>query len=183
MLFAPAALAADLPPVSAPVASLLPAGSAPVLTPPAHITTAGCRGTAARAAHASHAAMRRSALCLINRQRARNGRRGLVSDRRLARAAGRHAADMARRNYFGHVSPSGASPLRRVRAAGWRGGIGEALAWGCGSLSTPAATIRAWMASPPHRAIMLGRGHAIGIGFKRGAGCGGGRVYWVAEIG
>ncbi len=180
ILFAPAALAADVPLIPAPVASLLPVGSAPVLAPPAHITTAGCSGTAA---HASRAAMRRSVLCLINRQRARNGRRGLGADRRLASAAGRHAADMARRNYFGHVSPSGASPLRRARAAGWRGGVGEAIAWGCGSLSTPAATIRAWMASPPHRAIMLGRGHSIGIGFKRGPGCGGGRVYWVAEIG
>jgi uncharacterized protein YkwD len=182
MLFAPAAMADDVP-VPAPVASLLPAGSAPLLNAPARIATAGCRGTSARAAHASRAAMRRSALCLINRQRARNGRRGLVADRRLARAAARHAADMARHSYFGHVSPSGASPRQRARAAGWHGGVGEALAWGCGSLSTPAATIRAWMASPTHRAIMLRRGHAIGIGFKRAPGCSGGRVYWVAEIG
>jgi hypothetical protein len=39
------------------------------------------------------------------------------------------------------------------------------------------------MASPPHRAILLGRGRAIGIGFKRAAGCSGGRVFWAAEIG
>ncbi|MEA2132935.1 MAG: hypothetical protein QOC68_844 [Solirubrobacteraceae bacterium] len=182
MLFAPAALAVDVP-VTAPVASLLPPGSAPVLTPPARIATAGCRGTAARASRASRAAVRRSVVCLINRQRASSGRRGLVADRRLTRAAARHAADMARHNYFGHVSPNGASPLRRARAAGWRGGVGEALAWGCGSLSSPAATVRAWMASPPHRAILLGRGRAIGIGFKRAAGCSGGRVFWAAEIG
>jgi uncharacterized protein YkwD len=182
ILLAPAAMAADVP-IAAPVASLLPPGSPPVLNAPAQFATAGLRGTAARAAHASRSAMRRSARRLINRQRALNGRRGLAADRRLARAAARHAADMARRNYFGHVSPGGASPLQRVRAAGWRGGVGEAIAWGCGSLSTPGATVRAWMASPPHRAIMLGPGHAIGIGYKRAPGCGGGRVYWVAEIG
>ena len=176
MLFAPAAMAADVP-IPAPVASLLPPGSAPALSPPAHITAARPLATAARVS------MRRSALRLINRQRALHGRGGLVADRRLARAAAGHAADMARRNYFGHVSPGGASPLRRARAAGWRGGVGEAIAWGCGSLSTAAATVRAWMASPPHRAIMLGRGHAIGIGFKRGPGCSGGRVFWVADIG
>jgi uncharacterized protein YkwD len=182
MLAAPAAMAAGAP-VSSPVASLLPAGNAKVLNATAGVATAGCRGTAARAAHASRAAMRRSALCLINGQRARYGRSALHADRRLARAAARHAADMARRSYFGHVSPNGASPRRRARAAGWRGGVGEAIAWGCGSLSTAAATIRAWMASPPHRAIMLGRGHAIGLGVKRGPGCAGGRVFWVAEVG
>ena len=90
---------------------------------------------------------------------------------------------MARRNYFGHVSPDGMSPLRRARAAGWHGGVGEAIAWGCGSLSGAAATVRAWMASPPHRAILLGRGRAVGIGFKRAPGCSGGRVYWVADVG
>jgi uncharacterized protein YkwD len=137
----------------------------------------------ARTARASRAAARRAALRLINRERARNGRGGLASDRRLARAAARHAADMARRHYFGHVSPGGMSPLARVRAAGWHGGVGEAIAWGCGSLSGAAATVRAWMASPPHRAILLGRGRAVGIGFKRAPGCSGGRVYWVADVG
>ena len=161
MLFAPAAPAADVP-ISAPVASLPPVGGAPTL--PGRLATSGSR------ARASRASMRRSALRLINRQRARHGRRGLVANRRLARAAARHAADMARRNYFGHVSPSGASPLRRARAAGWRGGVGEVIGWGCGSLSTPAAMVRAWMASPPHRAIILGRGRAVGIGFKRAPG-------------
>jgi uncharacterized protein YkwD len=164
-------MAADIP-AAAPVASLLPPGSTPALTAPARISTAGCRG-----------AKRRAAVCLINRLRARSGLRGLHADRRLARAAARHAADMARHNYFGHFSLSGTDPLRRARAAGWRRGVGETLAWGCGSLSSPAAAVRAWMNSPPHRAILLGRGHSIGIAVKRGAGCAGGRIYWVAEVG
>jgi uncharacterized protein YkwD len=137
----------------------------------------------AKPAHASRAATRRTALRLINRERARNGRRGLASDRRLARAAARHAADMARRHYFGHVSPGGMSPMARARAAGWHGGVGEAIAWGCGSLSGAAATVHAWMASPPHRAILLSPRRRVGIGFKRAPGCSGGRVYWVADVG
>jgi uncharacterized protein YkwD len=121
-------------------------------------------------------------LCLINRERARHGRAALGADGRLARAASRHAADMARRGYFSHVSPGGSSPLRRARAAGWHGGVGEAIAWGCGVRGTPRSTIRAWMASPPHRAIMLSPARAAGIGFRRAGGCGG-RAYWVADLG
>jgi uncharacterized protein YkwD len=156
----------------------LPGAGAPVVpSKPAHAASARGRATPARAAK------RRSVQRSINRIRARNGLRGLVADRRLARAAARHAADMARRRYFGHVSPDGRGPLSRARAAGWHGGVGEAIAWGCGALSTAAATVSAWMASPPHRAILLGRWRAIGIGFKHAPGCGGGRVYWVADVG
>ena len=100
----------------------------------------------------------------------------------LARAAARHAADMARRNYFSHVSPSGKSPLTRARGAGWRGGVGEVIAWGCGTQSSPRATLRAWLNSPPHRAIVLGNGSAAGVGVKRLGGCGG-RAYWVMDVG
>jgi uncharacterized protein YkwD len=60
--------------------------------------------------------------------------------------------------------------------------VGEVIGWGCGSLGSAAAMVRAWMASPPHRAIILGRGRAVGIGFKRAPGCGG-RAFWVAEVG
>jgi uncharacterized protein YkwD len=126
--------------------------------------------------------MRWAVLCLVNGERARHGRGALAADGRLMRAAGRHAADMARRHYFGHVSPSGWGPLQRARAAGWHGSVGEAIAWGCGSLSTPRATVRAWMASAPHRAIMLGRGSSVGVGYKRARGCGG-RDYWVLDVG
>jgi uncharacterized protein YkwD len=161
------------------------AGETSILAPSllAGRTAIAAAGEPAQAARAARASMRKTALRLINRERARHGRRRLASDRRLTRAAVRHAADMARRHYFGHVSLDGRSPLRRARAAGWRGGVGEAIGWGCGSLSTAAATVSAWMASPPHRAILLGRGRAVGIGLKRAPGCSGGRVYWVADVG
>ena len=120
----------------------------------------GCRGAGTRRARG--AVLRRAVLCLINQQRALNGLNRLRANRRLARAATRHAADMARHNYFSHVSLSGSSPLRRVRSAGWRRGVGEALAWACGVQATPRGIVTAWMGSPAHRAVIMGRGRAVG---------------------
>ena len=148
---------------------------------PRHGVASGCRGAGAR--RARPAAQRRAVLCLINQQRSRNGLNRLRANRRLARAAKRHAADMARHNYFSHVSLSGSSPLRRVRSAGWRRGVGEALAWVCGVQATPRGVVTAWMGSPAHRAIIMGRGRAVGIGYRRAGGCSGGRAFWVAEVG
>jgi uncharacterized protein YkwD len=160
----------------------LPAGTAPAAPAPVAGAAGGCPAAGARASRVGSAAARAAMVCLINQQRARSGRGALAADARLGRAAGRHAADMARRNYFSHVSPSGRTPSARARAAGWHGRVGEMIAWGCGALATPRSTARAWMASAPHRAIMLGPGRAVGIGFKRGPGCGG-RAYWVAVVG
>ena len=139
-----------------------------------------CHGAGAR--HASPAVLRRAMLCLVNRARVSAGVSPLRAERRLARAAARHAADMGRRHYFAHVSPSGESALSRARAAGWRGGVGEVIAWGCGLRSTPRATVRAWLNSPPHRSIIVGSARAAGVGVERLAGCGG-RAYWVMDVG
>jgi len=172
---APAAMAADVSvPATAP--SLAAASGAPVA-----VASGQCRGAAS--ANASKASIRRAVRCVINQQRARVGLNPLAANRRLARAASRHAGDMARNNYFSHVSLSGKSPLRRVRAAGWRRGVGEALAWGCGPQASPAAIVDAWLGSASHRAIILGRGRVVGIGSKRGGGCSGGRAFVVAEVG
>ena len=178
------ATAAALPGVPIPPVSLPVPVGAPSLVPaaPPAVASRGCRGAGARPGRASRATLRRAMLCLVNRTRAGAGRRGFRSDRRLVRAAGRHAADMGLGGYFGHVSPSGRSPQARVRAAGWRGSVGEVIAWGCGRLATPRATLNAWMNSPPHRAILLGGGRAAGGGVKRLAGCGG-RAYWVIDVG
>src|SRR4051794_21923136 len=184
----PAATAADLGvrtlPVPRPGPALPVGGTARGVAPTAPVPRGGgpCPGAGARAGRASGARMRWALLCLVNRQRARHGPRPLAADRRLMRAAGRHATDMVRRRYFSHVSPSGSSPLGRAWSVGWRGGVGEAIAWGCGSLSTPRATVRTWMASPPHRAILLSRSRSVGVGYKPARGCGG-RDFWVLEVG
>jgi uncharacterized protein YkwD len=172
---APAAAPARAVDISAAPGGVPPLPSATVPAVPAPVG-------GARVSHTARAGARSSMLRLINQQRARHGRGALAADSRLGRAAARHASDMARHNYFGHYSRSGRSPAARAHAAGWHGRVGEIIAWGCGALSSPRAIVRAWLESAPHRAIMLGPGRAVGIGFKRAPGCGG-RAYWVADIG
>jgi uncharacterized protein YkwD len=106
-------------------------------------------------------AARAAVLCLINRERAQNGELPLTVDSRLQTAAEGHAQECVSANYFAHVSPSGVTPVDRIRATGYIPGpefgyvIGENLAWGTLSLSTPQAIVEAWMASPDHRANIL----------------------------
>jgi uncharacterized protein YkwD len=137
--------------------------------------TAACRATRGGRARL---------LCLVNSTRGAAGLPLLRANARLARAASAHAHDMARRGYFAHQRPGGPDLRARLRAAGLRpSSFGEAIAWGCGSLSTPAATLRNWLASPPHRAILLSRAYRrAGIGTARGApiACAGG-AFWVLD--
>ena len=182
---APSTVLADAPPIAAPIPlpSLPAVGGVPAVpAAPVASATGRCRGAGARPGRASTGVLRSAVLCLINQQRARSGRAALSPERHLARAASRHASDMARRHYFAHISPSGKSPAARARAAGWHGNVGEIIAWGCGALATPRATVGAWLNSPPHRAIMLGDGRVAGVGVKRLAGCGG-RAYFVVDVG
>jgi uncharacterized protein YkwD len=112
--------------------------------------------------------------CEIARLRARRDLRRLDSDDRLAKAARRHAADMVERHYFSHYSPAGADVADRARRTGyakrecsWR--LGEVLAWGVGGRSTAAATVRAWMASPGHRRILVSNRYSdLGVGTVAG---------------
>ena len=170
------ASATIVPPVALPGVAV----GVPTATSPLAHASGACRGAGAR--RASTAVMRRALLCLVNQARAGAGLAPFRAERHLARAAARHASDMGRRKYFAHVSPAGKSPLSRVRAAGWRGGVGEVIAWGCGTLASPRATLRSWLNSPPHRAIVLGGGRMAGVGLKKQRGCGG-RVYWVMDVG
>jgi uncharacterized protein YkwD len=111
-----------------------------------------------------------------------------VNDVRLQRAAEAHARDMVRRDYFSHVTPEGATVSDRLResdyitgSVAWR--VGEALAWGRNRLSTPAATVTAWLRSPPHRRIVLGRYREIGIGVAGGDPFGGPGTTYTADFG
>ncbi len=148
-------------------------------------TPRGCDGATARPGTAAPAALSAALLCAINVERATHGLPALPADPRVQAAASAHARDMVRRGYFAHRRAGGPSLSRRLKRAGWRGrAAGEAIAYGCGSSATPLATLRMWLDSPPHRAILLGRGwSAAGVGVNRGApvsGCPGGGT-WVLD--
>jgi uncharacterized protein YkwD len=138
----------------------------------------GCAGAGASPRSASLAQLERATLCLLNEQRTR---RGLAPVRRSARLSGvarRYAATMVRRKFFSHTSPSGTTFATRVHGTGYlsRGpwALGEVLAWS--ARATPAGQVRALMASPPHRHVILtptyrdaGVGVAVGSP-RRGVG-------------
>lgn len=128
-------------------------------------------------------------VCEINELRTERGLARVSPDRRLERAGEAYARDMVRRGFFSHVSPEGAGSVDRLRGTGyitgavaWR--VGEVLAWGRAARSTPAATVDAWMHSPPHRRVLLnGRYRDIGVGVAPGTPFGGpGRTY-ATELG
>ena len=118
--------------------------------------------------------VREAVLCEITALRERRDERRVRGNVQLDVAASRHAADMFERRYFSHVSPGGSDLGDRVRRAGFaRSGcswaVGEVLAWGVGSRSTAAGTVRAWLRSPGHRRILVsGRYGQIGLGMQLG---------------
>jgi uncharacterized protein YkwD len=117
-------------------------------------------------------------LCLVNRERTKRGLLTLKRQATLSRVAAAFAAQLVRQRFFSHVAPNGATALDRVRRSGYLVGyrkwsVGENIAAGTGSLSTPKATLRAWMNSPGHRANILKRtfrdiGLGVHLGTSRG---------------
>jgi len=128
-----------------------------------------CAGTAAAPGAQPNVLLRRAARCAVNAERRARGLAPLRGSRRLGRAANAHAADMVAHRYFAHER-AGWTLTGRLRAAGWNRDAAEAIGFGCGGLGTPAAVVQSWMASAPHRAILLGRAwHRAGIGLAVGS--------------
>ena len=133
---------------------------------------ADCAGGDLLPAVASVPTAKSATLCLLNGERAARGLGPLSSEPTLEAAAHDYSLAMVRQHFFGHVSPGGQTINERL--AGYVGSArswttGENLAWGEGSLATPAAIVRGWMASPSHRDnILKGEFKEIGIGIVGG---------------
>ncbi|HYX84976.1 MAG TPA: CAP domain-containing protein [Gaiellales bacterium] len=114
---------------------------------------------AAGTASAASAPPRKALLHAINHARARHGLRGVRGSSILRGAAIRHSDDMIARDYFDHTSPSGSTFTSRIERTGFVSGYnwvaGETLAWGVGTRIRARSTVRAWLHSPEHRAILL----------------------------
>ena len=97
------------------------------------IAAQGCPGAKARVASAPPGKLRSALLCLVNRKRADHGLKALRLDRKLQRAAGRHARDMVKHDYFAHQRDGGPDLSTRLDRVGWNGEAwGETIAYGCG---------------------------------------------------
>jgi uncharacterized protein YkwD len=143
-----------------------------------------CAGARATIAKASPEKLRSALLCLVNRKRTAEGLKAIGRDRKLRRAATRHARDMVGRDYFAHQRAGGPDLTERLERAGWNGSAwGETIAYGCGGAGSPKATLRGWLKSPSHRAIILsGRYRRGGVGVGAEAPCGDGAT-WVLDVG
>ena len=121
-------------------------------------------GTAASAASLS--TTETALLEAVNEARAANRIAPLKVDFTLVRAARSHTATMLRIDALTHGSFG--SRLDSFGARGPR--FGENLAWGTGPHAGARALVRAWLASPGHRANLLRPGFKrIGIGALAGS--------------
>ncbi len=154
----------------------------PAVAPPAHTdgeaqaSSGGCEyeNTMPR----SSTTLRRAesaTLCLVNRERRARGLSALTRSNALDGASRGYARSMVRHRFFAHVTPGGGTLTQRIRESSYLDGarrynIGENLAWGSGSLATPARRVASWMNSPSHRANILDpRFRHLGVGLSTGA--------------
>ena len=112
----------------------------------------------------------------LNQIRTSNGLASLSVSPSLANSASAYSRYMLDNNFFGHQT--------RIRVASRFRTAGETLAWHSGSRPGPRRTVRQWMASPPHRAVLMSSAfRQVGMGMERGRLNGRATTMWVAHFG
>lgn len=116
--------------------------------------------------------LQRQIVVEVNAVRRARGLRRLSASTRLTRAGTAHARALAVAGLFTHDwkgDPFGSWIPRYYPPGRGLWSAGENLLWAPGSVSAR-ATVREWLASPPHRQVMLGRAwRELGIGAVRAA--------------
>jgi uncharacterized protein YkwD len=131
-----------------------------------------CPGADSRPLPGNAAAARFATVCLINQLRRSYRLPALSANRYLQRVATGQAGQMVRWNYFSDLPPAGrpAGALiasSRYAAHAARLSTGQNIGWGTGDDASPSTMVSAWMASPPHRRLMLARAfHNVGVGIS-----------------
>jgi uncharacterized protein YkwD len=119
-----------------------------------------CRGAHLRPNAHNARTVDAATLCLINRLRREHGLRPLRANRALSVVAASQAKSMVRGDYFADDRPSGRTPMSLVAVTRYRPhtariAVGENIAWGTGVDTTPVRIVAAWLASRPHREVIL----------------------------
>jgi uncharacterized protein YkwD len=134
-----------------------------------------CSGAYLQPTRADLSQVKAATLCLIERER-RVYRVGLLrSNGSLQRIATSQAKEMVIGDYFGDNSLAGSTPMQRIEVSAYASrtkslAAAQNIGWGTGGLATPAAMVRGWMLSPPHRHIMLTGGYRdVGVGIAPAA--------------
>lgn len=107
----------------------------------------------------------REIIKLTNEARKTQSLPDLTPSPQLDKAAEDKLLDMAEKEYFAHVSPSGTTPWHWIKKNNYQYSVaGENLAIG---FFTPENTVKAWLESPTHKAnIMSGQYQEIGVAAK-----------------
>ena len=120
-----------------------------------------------------------AALAAVNAFRTNNGRRAVVLDARLIKAAAVQSDTQAKRDWIGHDGPGGSHAKDRAMRAGYRAKIAsENVASGQKSFSD---VMRSWEGSAGHRENLLRpEVTAIGVAMAKNSS---GRPYWTLVLG
>ena len=119
-----------------------------------------CVGATLLPTSANAATVSAATLCLINQVRRAHHLRPLRANRELRGVAEDQTYGMVRRNYFGDSPPSGQTLTARIIASRYLAHAGrfstaQNIGWGTVGDATAARIVEAWMASPPHRLVIL----------------------------
>jgi uncharacterized protein YkwD len=132
--------------------------------------SAPCPGADLQPGPSNLAAVGAATVCLLNQLRRSYRERALRANHYLARVAGGQVRDMVHWDYFSDQPPVGRSAGRLIASSRYgaraaRLATGQNIGWGTGGDATPASMVAAWMASPPHRALILAPGfREVGVG-------------------
>jgi uncharacterized protein YkwD len=129
-------------------------------TATAATTPPPCPGASLHPSPVNIRAVDAATLCVVNQVRGARGLRPLRANRALGHVAAGQVTSMVRGDYFADVRPSGQTPLSLVAVTRYPAhavqfAVGQNIAWGTDSFTTPTHIVAEWMASPPHREIML----------------------------
>jgi uncharacterized protein YkwD len=150
-------------------AAVAAALAALALCAPAAASADDCAGADLLPAADNLPAVGQATLCLLNQQRAASGVAPLAENAKLTLASTRYSQRMVNEAFFDHEAPDGVKLVDRLTAAGYAidkaPTVGENIGWGSGSLASARSMVRAWMASPGHRANLLSSDYSqIGLG-------------------
>lgn len=127
-------------------------------------------------ARAANAQAESKMLTAINKARAKHGLASLRGSRSLMGSARRYSRWLMANDTFRHLS--------RIQASSRFSLLGEALAMHTGTSFSVRATVDQWMASPPHRALLLSSAMKwAGTGVTRGRFGASRATIWVLHTG
>jgi uncharacterized protein YkwD len=145
---------------------------------PATLLGVAVAAAPASAAVVSEAKMQGDIAYLTNKQRALHGCKPVHTDARLTNAARAHSTYMARTGAFSHTGSGGSSFAYRIKVAHYPRPLAENIAFGYRS---GLDVVKAWMASPGHRANILNcSATSVGVGAVYSAG---GNTYFTEDFG